>query len=62
VKMSGDRVLKLTIENAPIGTIAPSVIGGHWVKTPCGWQSLGGSTFPTPGGDWGGELIPPKTK
>lgn len=49
---------------APIGTLAPAFNGGAWLKTVHGWQWNGhtatpGSTFPRPGGDWMGELIPP---
>jgi hypothetical protein len=50
---------EITITSAPIGTIAPSRIGGHWKKTEHGWQANGGDTFPTPGGDWTGRLILP---
>lgn len=53
---------KLTINNAPIGTKAPSCIGGYWIKTERGWKWNTGSTFPCPGGDWSGELILPTEK
>lgn len=50
--------------DAPIGTKAPSIAGGHWTKTENGWKwgDIGesGSTYPTPGGDWNGKLIHPK--
>jgi hypothetical protein len=47
------------LKDAPLGTKAPSVIGGHWTKTECGWKWCTGSTFPRPGGDWTGDLIYP---
>lgn len=54
----------LTVENAPVGTVAPAIMGGHWYRTEHGWKWNGpdgsGGTFPHPGGDWGGELIAPK--
>ncbi|WAX23063.1 hypothetical protein pA_gene0022 [Vibrio phage 13VT501A] len=50
------------LKKAPIGTKAPSVMGGHWVKTEHGWKWHSGSTFPTPGGDWNGKLIYPDEK
>lgn len=52
----------LTLENAPIGTIAPAIYGGHWTRTERGWEwAASGSTFPRPGGDWTGALfaVPP---
>lgn len=51
---------RLTVETAPIGTKAPACIGGYWIKTERGWKWCTGSTFPRPGGDWTGELIPPQ--
>lgn len=53
------------LRDAEIGTLAPSINGGSWMKTDYGWKWNGhtkcpGSTFPTPGGDWSGELIPPE--
>jgi len=48
------------LKNAPIGTKAPSINGGHWVKVERGWKWCTGSTFPRPGGDWNGELIYPQ--
>jgi|AntRauTorcE11898_2_1112593.scaffolds.fasta_scaffold10989_3 hypothetical protein len=50
----------LTLDNAPIGTKAPSVNGGHWVRTESGWKWCTGATFPSPGGDWTGKLILPE--
>jgi hypothetical protein len=50
---------KLTLETAPIGTKAPAVTGGYWVRVPQGWAWCTGATFPRPGGDWNGDLIPP---
>lgn len=50
----------LTLNNAPIGTRAPAIDGGHWTRTAAGWKWCSGSTFPTPGGDWNGKLIAPK--
>ena len=49
----------LTLETAPIGTKAPAVTGGHWTKVAGGWKWCTGDTFPRPGGDWTGELVPP---
>ncbi len=51
-----------TLENAPIGTRAPAIMGGAWCKLGQGqWKWNGpngsGSTFPRPGGDWNGELV-----
>lgn len=55
---------KLTIENAPIGTKAPAIMGGWWYRTERGWKWQGpegnGGTFPRPGGDWNGQLIAPE--
>lgn len=54
----------LTIGIAPIGTLAPAIMGGHWYRTEHGWKWNGhdgdGGTFPCPGGDWDGNLIAPK--
>ena len=44
---------------APIGTKAPAITGGHWVKVDQGWKWHCGDTFPGPGGDWDGRLIYP---
>lgn len=45
---------------AEIGTRAPAIMGGHWTKTATGWKwGRNGGTFPSPGGDWNGKLIPP---
>ena len=53
----------LTVENAPVGTLAPAIMGGRWYRTELGWKWNGpdgsGGTFPRPGGNWGGELIAP---
>ena len=54
----------LTVESAPLGTRAPAYSGGAWVRVERGWQwnpgkANAGSTFPRPGGDWTGTLIPP---
>lgn len=45
---------------APIGTKAPAIMGGHWIKTAGGWKWFCGSTFPRPGGDWTGGLVYPE--
>lgn len=54
----------LTVRNAPVGTRAPAFDGGHWFRMKHGWKWNGphgtGSTFPRPGGDWNGDLIPPQ--
>lgn len=47
------------LASAPLGTKAPAVGGGHWVKVAAGWQWFNGGTFPTPGGDWDGTLAYP---
>lgn len=52
----------MDLENAPLGTKAPSFNGGHWVKVERGWKWCTGSTFPRPGGDWTGELIAPESQ
>ena len=50
------------LQEAPIGTRALAINGGHWVKTKRGWKWCTGDTFPTPGGDWNGKLIYPATR
>lgn len=53
---------RLTLKNAPIGTIAPAIGGGSWcIGSGWKWNGPGGagSTFPRPGGDWNGNLIAP---
>lgn len=61
--MSGRWRKRLTLSNAPVGTLAPAIMGGHWCKMEHGWKWNGpdgsGSTFPRPGGDWNGKLVPP---
>lgn len=53
------------LREAPVGTKAPAIMGGAWLKVGQGrWQWNGGtrcpgSTFPRPGGDWNGDLIYP---
>lgn len=53
----------LTLDNAPLGTRAPSIEGGAWCKVDRGWKWNGphghGGTYPRPGGDWDGTLIAP---
>lgn len=55
----------MTLGEAPVGTLAPSIHGGAWCKTAYGWQWNGhrktgkGSTFPRPGADWNGQLLTP---
>jgi hypothetical protein len=49
----------LTLGNAPLGTRAPAIGGGYWERVRNGWKWCTGSTFPRPGGDWDGRLIPP---
>ncbi len=58
--MSRDR-----LSEAPLGTKAPAIMGGAWLKTERGWQWNGhtkspGGTFPRPGGDWDGRLLYPE--
>jgi hypothetical protein len=54
----------LNLKEAPVGTKAPAIMGGHWYKTERGWKWNGpngtGGTFPRVGGDWTGKLIYPK--
>ncbi|MDT0138062.1 hypothetical protein [Acidovorax sp. PRC11] len=54
---------EFTLEDAPIGTKAPCAGGGAWCKTAKGWKWNGpgghGSTFPRPGAEWDGRLLPP---
>lgn len=50
---------KLTLDTAPVGTKAPAVTGGYWTRVGRGWRWCTGSTFPRPGADWTGELLPP---
>ena len=49
------------LTSAPIGTKAPAIGGGHWIKNERGWKWCTGATFPFPGGDWTGELIEPES-
>lgn len=50
----------LSVDNAPVGTIARAIGGGHWCRTKHGWKWNGpdgsGGTFPRPGADWRGQL------
>ena len=39
-------------KNYPIGTKVHAIGGGYWTRTWRGYKWNGGSTFPTPGGDW----------
>lgn len=48
------------LDAAPIGTKAPALMGGNWIKVENGWRwGNNGDVFPTPGGDWMGRLIYP---
>lgn len=47
------------MKDAPLGTKAPAINGGHWIRVARGWQWCSGATFPRPGGDWTGKLIYP---
>lgn len=53
----------MNLKDAPIGTKAPSVGGGHWCKVKKGWKWNGpsgsGGIFPIPGGDWNQKLVLP---
>lgn len=40
----------------PVGTKAKAIGGGYWIKNKFGWKWFTGSTFPSPGGDWTGEV------
>ena len=44
----------------PNGTKAHAVNGGYWLKNKRGWTWVGGSTFPTPGGDAVSVTLPVK--
>lgn len=35
----------------PVGTLAHSITGGHWIRRTSGWKWWDGATFPTPGAD-----------
>lgn len=52
------------LSDYPIGTKALASMGGHWFRTSRGWMWNGptgsGSTFPTPGGDWNGQVVLPE--
>jgi hypothetical protein len=44
----------------PIGTKAKALMGGWWIKCPCGWAwNKAGGGFSTPGGDATGEICLP---
>lgn len=62
--MTAARMREDRLNNAPIGTKAPAIIGGFWYRTELGWKWLGpdgsGGIFHRPGGDWTGTLIYPK--
>lgn len=45
------------LENALLGTKAPAITGGYWIKVDRGWRWCTGDVFPSPGGDWTGELV-----
>ncbi len=44
----------------PMGTKAKAIGGGHWIRVKTGWKWCTGSTFPTVGGDWNGQVCYPK--
>ncbi len=48
------------LRSAPLGTKAPAIGGGYWIKVARGWKWCTGDTFPTVGGDWTGQLIAPE--
>lgn len=52
--------VSMTLAQAPIGTKAHAIGGGHWVKVESGWKWPSGAIFPRPGGDWNGKLILPE--
>lgn len=68
---NGGREMAVSSEDllkaAPLGTVAPSLIGGGWCRVERGWKWNGhmpraqGSTFLRPGGDWSGALIYPSS-
>lgn len=50
----------LTLENAPIGTRAPTQGSQSWLRTETGWQwGKHGRIDDKPGGGWTGELVAP---
>ncbi len=54
------------LRNAPIGTKAAAIMGGCWTKVKHGWKwgklDGGGGVYPSPGGDWDGNLIYPNNE
>lgn len=52
------------LRSQPIGTRAPSIMGGAWCRNERGWKWNGptgnGGTYPRPGGNWDGRLLPPE--
>lgn len=50
------------LKNAPIGTKAPAIDGGHWIKVKGGWKWFAprGGVYPRSGADWDGNLIYPE--
>lgn len=48
--------MQITVDNAPLGAIAPAIGVGHWERVERGWKWCTGATFPRPGGDWNGEI------
>lgn len=48
------------LAEAPEGSKAISVCGGHWLKMERGWRWCTGSVFPRPGADWIGTIVLPK--
>lgn len=52
------------LDLVPLGTKAPAIMGGWWLKMATGWKWNGpggnGGTFPRPGGDWDGHVILPE--
>lgn len=47
------------LKEYPTGTKAKALGGGYWIKTGRGWKWSTGSTFPSVGGDWSGEVCLP---
>lgn len=47
------------LQRAPLGTKAPAIGGGYWLKVADGWKWFNGDTFPSPGGDWDRTLVLP---
>lgn len=50
------------IKDYPIGTKFKALMGGHWTRTFYGFKWCTGSTFPSVGGDWTGDVCIPSLR